>query len=122
MSDSRHCPECGSNIGIWSVFKAPLPNRIFCPKCGQRLQHTPITGLVTVAVIVTVILCVAAGYLVVELWGDDGFVGVVAGLGLMIVGCALLEIAFVTILWYGDYELKVVGKTRAVDDGDRDGW
>jgi hypothetical protein len=122
MSDSRHCPVCGSNIGIWSVFKAPLPNRIFCPKCGQRLQHTPITGLVTVAVILIVLLCVVAGYFIIELWDDKNVFSILPGGAVLFLGGMVIETAFVTILWYGDYELKVVGKSRSVGDMDRDAW
>jgi hypothetical protein len=122
MSDSRHCPECESNIGIWAVFKATLPNRIFCPKCGQRLQHTPITGLVTAAVVFTILLCVGVSCVIMQLWDKGMIFAVMVGAGVLIAGGALIETAFVTILWYGDYELKSVGKRRAVEDVDHDGW
>ena len=121
MSDSRHCPECGANIGLWAVFKAPLPNRIFCPQCKQRLQHTPITGLVVVAVILTLVVCLGATYLGMQ-FGDDPVTGMLAGVGALVVGCAMLEVAFVTILWYGDYELKAVGKERPAQDAHLDPW
>ncbi len=39
MSDGKHCPACGADIGTWPVVKAPLPNRIQCPNCKARLAY-----------------------------------------------------------------------------------
>lgn len=107
MSDSRHCPECGNNIGILAVFKAPLPNRIRCPHCGQRLQHTPIRGLVAVALVLMAVG--AAGVVALHHHLNAGPARVFLAL---VVGLALLEVAFVIRLWYGNYRLIAVGKPR----------
>ena len=39
MAGDNNCPKCDRDIGIWAVFKATLPNRIFCPHCGTRLEY-----------------------------------------------------------------------------------
>ena len=39
MPTGNDCPTCGENIGLAAVFKAPVPNRIYCPHCGERLRY-----------------------------------------------------------------------------------
>ena len=39
MGDGKHCPECGEDIGVWPIFSAGLPNRIWCPHCKTRLRY-----------------------------------------------------------------------------------
>jgi len=117
MDDSRHCPECGENIGIAAVFKAPLPNRIYCPHCGTRLQHTPIRGLVVAFVVLSVALCFGVLYVVTELWDEDEPLrAIVAGVLGFAAGAILLEVVFDLILWYGSYRLIVVGRRDADED------
>src|SRR5205823_7017616 len=105
------------NIGIGAVFRAPMPNRIYCPHCKARLQHTPITGLVAAAVVLGVALSLSAVYVVSRLWEEAGpLAALAAGGGVLIAGGAVLEVVFVLILWYGDYRLVTVG--RPADDED----
>jgi uncharacterized protein (DUF983 family) len=119
MDDSRHCPECGENIGLGAVFKAAMPNRIYCPHCGTRLQHTPIRGLVAAAVLLSVGLCFGVLYVVTELWVDANPVpAIVAGVFTLVAGMVLLEVVFVLILWYGSYRLIAVGRRDADDEDD----
>ena len=44
--DGKHCPSCRTDIGVWSVFSAGLPDRIRCPHCGCRLRYENVTGTV----------------------------------------------------------------------------
>jgi DNA-directed RNA polymerase subunit RPC12/RpoP len=39
MSDGKHCPACGKDIGLWSVLTAGLPTRVRCPHCSTRLSY-----------------------------------------------------------------------------------
>jgi hypothetical protein len=48
MHDGKHCPGCGQDIGIWPVFSAGLPNRIWCPHCKARLTYQGIGGVLVV--------------------------------------------------------------------------
>ena len=50
MLSGNECPVCGENIGIWAVFRAPLPNRIYCPHCGERLRYGDTTLTILAAV------------------------------------------------------------------------
>jgi hypothetical protein len=45
MGDGKHCPECGEDIGIWPVFSAGWPDRIWCPHCKARLRYRLGLGL-----------------------------------------------------------------------------
>jgi uncharacterized protein (DUF983 family) len=59
MADGRHCPACGRDIGIWPVFSAGLPNRIWCPHCGARVRYDraagPVLALLPAAVVVSAV-------------------------------------------------------------------
>jgi hypothetical protein len=59
MRDGKHCPACGRDIGIWSVFTAGLPSRIHCPHCQARLSFAD-TGVV-VACLLAIGLVLGAG-------------------------------------------------------------
>ena len=39
MSDGKHCPACGKDIGIWTVLSAGLPTWVRCPHCKARLTY-----------------------------------------------------------------------------------
>ena len=39
MSDGKHCPGCGKDIGIWPVLIAGLPSWVRCPHCKARLSY-----------------------------------------------------------------------------------
>lgn len=45
MGDGKHCPGCGKDIGMWPIFSAGLPNRIWCPHCKARLRYRNALGL-----------------------------------------------------------------------------
>ena len=83
MPTGNDCPACGENIGLAAVFKAPVPNRIYCPHCGERLRYGETWGLIIAAV-----------------------------LGALVLGCAALEIACVMVLWHGGYRLEPVNRPK----------
>ena len=58
MSDGKHCPDCGQDIGIWPVFSAGLPSRVRCPFCKSRLSYGDTRTLV--ACLAAVVLLVGA--------------------------------------------------------------
>lgn len=39
MSDGKHCPICGKDIGLWVVLLAAWPTRVRCPHCKARLSY-----------------------------------------------------------------------------------
>ncbi len=39
MSDGKHCPGCGKDIGVWPVLVAGLPTWVQCPHCRARLSY-----------------------------------------------------------------------------------
>lgn len=61
MSAGKLCPACGKDIGVWPIFSAGLPNRIWCPHCRARLAYRNAWAvfLVVLGVMAGV---VAAGY------------------------------------------------------------
>jgi uncharacterized protein (DUF983 family) len=52
MADGKHCPACGTDIGLWPVFAAGLPNLIRCPRCKARLGYQGIGAILTVLLLV----------------------------------------------------------------------
>jgi|SRR6476661_1426564 len=52
MSDGKHCPACGKDIGIWPVLSAGLPTWVRCPHCKARLTYgSGVLLLLSVAVL-----------------------------------------------------------------------
>jgi len=61
MNDGKHCPACNSDIGVWPIFSAGLPNFIRCPKCRARLAYRQ-TGFVTLVLAPVVAVCFIGAY------------------------------------------------------------
>jgi hypothetical protein len=86
MSDGKHCPSCGKDIGVWPVFSAGLPNRVRCPHCKARLEYRGVVGLVILLSVLGVALLAASVYAVQHLDLTGGpqralaFAGLVLGL------------------------------------------
>src|SRR5260370_21683795 len=99
MTSGNECPACSENIGVGAVFRAPLPNRIRCPHCGERLQYGD-TWLVIAASLLLIAGVVVAGFVAASVFGLDGPEGLVVVLGTLLVGGAGLEVVFVLTLWY----------------------
>ncbi len=116
MRDTNACPVCGANIGLGAVFKAPLPDRIFCPHCGARLRYRKSWWLV-LPVVAVMLASAASAPPTAELLGLNGAaIGLVLLAHLAFAGVAC-EVAFVMLLWYGSYELEPVHpRPREWDD------
>jgi hypothetical protein len=112
MPTGNDCPACGENIGVVAVFKAPVPNRIYCPHCGERLRYGDTWGLIIGAMVLLTGFFVA-GFAVTALIGfaNPLLAGAVL-LGVLVFGGAAIEIVFVMILWYGDYRLEPVNPPK----------
>ena len=52
MADGKHCPACGTDIGVWPVFSAGLPNLIRCPHCKARIGYQRIGAVLAVLFVV----------------------------------------------------------------------
>jgi hypothetical protein len=52
MADGKHCPACGTDIGVWPVFSAGLPNLIRCPRCRARIGYQRIGAVLAVLLVV----------------------------------------------------------------------
>jgi len=59
MTDGKHCPACGKDIGLWPVLAAGLPSRIRCPHCQARLTYGGSGTLV--ACLFAILLTLAVG-------------------------------------------------------------
>jgi DNA-directed RNA polymerase subunit RPC12/RpoP len=62
MADGKRCPACGRDVGLWAVFKAGLPDRIWCPHCGTRVGYERIGGPLAVLLVAMAALVPAAWY------------------------------------------------------------
>ena len=51
MRDGKHCPACGVDIGVWSIFSAGLPNLIRCPKCKARLAYQDTSAFIIASLV-----------------------------------------------------------------------
>jgi hypothetical protein len=116
MPTGNDCPACGENIGLAAVFKAPVPNRIYCPHCGERLRYGETWGPIIAAVFAlnAFILAAVAGAAVVGF--DEPILAIAVTLGLLVFGGVAVEVACVMVLWYGAYRLELVNRPR--DDWD----
>jgi hypothetical protein len=68
MSDGKHCPACGKDIGLWAVLSAGLPTRVRCPHCKARLSYSGGRGLVINLFVVLLAAGVAAFYFARQLY------------------------------------------------------
>jgi DNA-directed RNA polymerase subunit RPC12/RpoP len=63
MSDGKHCPACGKDIGVLAVLLAGMPTRIRCPHCKARLTYGSsvllVLGVMTLVALATVASCYA---------------------------------------------------------------
>ena len=114
MPHGNDCPNCGEIVGIWAVFKAPVPNRIYCPHCGERLRYGG-TGMLIVAFVVLTLAtagCAVAAFAAAAIEFKQPVVPGAVALGIFVLGGVLLEVAFVALLWYGGYRLEPVNRPK----------
>jgi len=60
MADGKHCPSCGTDIGVWPIFSAGLPNLIRCPQCRARLAYQRTGGFLAVVVLLSCVVIAVA--------------------------------------------------------------
>lgn len=68
------CPKCEKDIGIITVVKAPLPNRLMCPHCATKLRYVQVpwrsvvvSALVYLAILVSLLWFVGPSIHIAEL-------------------------------------------------------
>ena len=67
MTDGKHCPACGKDIGMLTVMTALWPTRVRCPHCKARLTYTTGGALVLNLLVVLLALGAVACY-VLQRW------------------------------------------------------
>jgi hypothetical protein len=106
MPSGNECSACGANIGMWAVFRAPLPNRIYCPHCGERLRYGD-TTLIIAAAVAGIVLAIGASVLLAFLL-EPVINPLPVVLGALVLGAVIVEVVFVFVLWYGTFRLESV--------------
>lgn len=56
MKLGKSCPNCDVGIGVWPVFSASLPSRIWCRHCSARLRYRDIRGLILCQVVLAIVI------------------------------------------------------------------
>ena len=54
------CPNCGNEIGFWSVFRAAWPTRIRCPRCKSKIGYAAGHAIGIMAVLIAIAIAVLA--------------------------------------------------------------
>ncbi len=60
LEASSDCPFCGVDIGLKPVFRASLPNRVFCPSCGSRVTYSDSMLVSAISLLVSLCAMLAA--------------------------------------------------------------
>jgi hypothetical protein len=66
MTDGKHCPACGKDVGVWPIASAMLPNLIRCPHCRTRLAYRGVGRLLVGLVVLG--LALAVGLMLFVAW------------------------------------------------------
>ena len=98
MADGKHCPACGRDIGLWPVFSAGLPNRIWCPHCSARLTYRGIGGVFLAPVVVLAAASAGASFASAAFPGTGTIVRLAVFVGVLLGAWALVELALVWFL------------------------
>ncbi len=100
QASGKLCPGCGRDIGVWPVFSAGLPTRIWCPHCRIRLRYQDANGIF-------VGLLVALAVTALGAWWISGELGPLVWRTRVLWFCGLLLAVWVPV------ELVVVGMLRS---------
>jgi|ERR1700722_621766 len=107
MADAKHCPECSRDIGVWPVFTAGMPNRIWCPHCSARLSYSGIAGVVFILLVLLAGAVAVAYYAATIIPGLSIETQLVVFVGILLVLWVLVELAVVRFL-RGNREMLTV--------------
>lgn len=93
--NTTHCPNCQKDIGVWSIYKAGLPNMLKCPHCKSKLKYQP-SGwkMVIVSLIIAIPIFAIIIYLVREHLALSKFLRLLVSLGAILVVWAPFEYYF----------------------------
>jgi hypothetical protein len=71
--NSTDCPNCRKDIGVWAIYKAPLPNVMLrCPHCKSKLRFQPAGWwMVIISCIVAFPIFFVAAHLCMSYIGKD---------------------------------------------------
>jgi thiol-disulfide isomerase/thioredoxin len=69
MTDGKHCPACGKDIGYRSIVIATLPTQIRCPHCASRLAHDRVALVLLIEVLVILALVASSWWVLRALVG-----------------------------------------------------
>lgn len=117
MDDGKHCPDCGKDIGIWPIFSAGLPNRIWCPHCSSRLKYRVTAGMLLVLTLLVVGLTAGAYYISSRYAGMNWRLWAMVFAGLVIVPWIVVELAIAAYLRSRRKLERVdAGKDRKMDE------
>jgi FlaA1/EpsC-like NDP-sugar epimerase len=92
MSDGRHCPACGKDIGLWPVVAAPLPNLVRCPHCRTRLKYRGTAWLFVVVIFVALIVAVGAYAVAQRLIGEPDLLTAATAVIILVVAWVPIEV------------------------------
>ncbi len=108
MNPGKNCPHCGRDIGVWPIFSAALPNRIWCPHCKSRLRYRNTTGSLATVLAIGLLVAVGAYGAAERLAPSDSF-AIWAGVFVLIIA-ALWSLLELLAAWYlrHRYELEVL--------------
>ncbi len=117
MASGSECPNCRRDIGLWGIIKAPLPNRIYCPHCRERLWYRDAGLLITVFAVILVALIAASLGAAWAVGSDEPLLALGAAVAVLVAGFVPFEVAYALCLRYGDYQLALAD---APDDWDEE--
>lgn len=107
MPDGNECPACGRDIGLFAIIKAPLPNRIYCPHCRERLWYRGIGGvLVVFSVLLAALVATAVGVTFALVGFDDAGAAFGVAISALVLGLIPFEVTYALVLRHGSYRLE----------------
>jgi hypothetical protein len=109
MGDGKHCPNCGTDIGVWPVFSAAWPCLIWCPQCKSRLRYRKTSQLIAALLVILIAIAALAFILVSSL--RTSLRRPIWAIG-MIISWVFVQLA-VTSFLRNRGELELAGKARA---------
>ena len=119
MGGGKHCPACGKDIGVWPIFSAGLPNRIWCPHCSRRLQYRGVGWLFLLLLVVLAGIMVGAYLLSLYVPSSQLLVRLMVFGGVTLGAWVPVELA-VTVLLRRKWRLTKVHRASSESDADSD--